>query len=103
MSPEHVPSRRDCRPIVPRQSSTILCVDEDMSSLVDLKTCLELDGREVLITTSLRRGLELLASQRVDGVVLDYCMPLIHTHWKGDHGSWPSWADLLPRTPGAMA
>jgi len=85
------------------QNSTILCIDEDLGSLVDLKTCLEFGGRKVLITTSPRRGLELLASQQVDGVILDYCMPLIHAPWTGDHAAWPSWAELLPPTAAGMA
>jgi CheY-like chemotaxis protein len=61
-----------------RQNSTILCIDDDWNSLESLETLLELNGYDVLIATSGRQGLELLASHRVDGVILDYRMPEMH-------------------------
>lgn len=57
-----------------RRHPTILCFLDDWNDLESLKTRLELSGSDVVITTSPRLGLELLASHRVDGVILDQRM-----------------------------
>lgn len=57
-----------------RRHTTILCFLDDWNDLESLKTRLELSGSDVVITTSPRLGLELLASHRVDGVILDQRM-----------------------------
>jgi response regulator RpfG family c-di-GMP phosphodiesterase len=54
-----------------RRKSTILSVDDDCDRLDDFRTLLELDGYDVLTAISGREGLELLAANWVDGVVVD--------------------------------
>jgi len=54
---------------------TILCIDDYETGLVVRKAFLEAKGYRVLAASSGRQGLELLASNPVDGVVVDYKMP----------------------------
>lgn len=54
---------------------TILCIDDYETGLTVRKAFLEAKGYRVLAASSGRQGLELLASNPVDGVVVDYKMP----------------------------
>lgn len=54
---------------------TILCVDDDLSSLSGREALLKMRGYNVVITTSGRQGLALFMSLPVDAVILDYEMP----------------------------
>jgi CheY-like chemotaxis protein len=56
---------------------TILCVDDLQDSLIIRKLMLELFGYRVLTTTSPVQALEVLESEKVDLVVLDYRYPRI--------------------------
>jgi CheY-like chemotaxis protein len=53
---------------------TILCVDSDVNALARREALLK-NGCHVLITTSARQSLELLASVPVDAVILDPDLP----------------------------
>ena len=53
----------------------LLCIDDDVSSTSIRKLVLESEGYSVFIANSGREGLELLTSQQVDAVILDYFMP----------------------------
>ena len=54
---------------------TILIVDDEKSVLSSLRRLLRKEGWRLLLTTSARKGLELLADNRVDLVVSDMRMP----------------------------
>ena len=54
---------------------TILIVDDEKGVLSSLRRLLRKEGWRLLLTTSARKGLELLASNRVDLVVSDMRMP----------------------------
>ncbi len=53
----------------------VLFVDDDPALLESLRVALRREMFEVLIATSARAGLEVLARNRVDVVVSDQCMP----------------------------
>lgn len=53
----------------------VLCVDDEVNGLIGREALLKQKGYDVLISTSPREALKLLASCRVDAVVLDYEMP----------------------------
>jgi CheY-like chemotaxis protein len=55
--------------------STILCIDDQPVGLGTRKLLLETKGYEVLIAPSGRDGFDLLASQDVAAVIVDYSMP----------------------------
>lgn len=57
------------------RKSAILCVDDEVNGLIGREALLKQKGYDVLISTSPREALKLLASCRVDAVVLDYEMP----------------------------
>jgi CheY-like chemotaxis protein len=62
----------------------ILCVDDEINGLIGREALLKQKGYDVLISTSPREALNLLASCRVDAVVLDYEMP----ETRGDVVAW---------------
>ena len=53
----------------------LLCIDDQESSLQIRKMFLEAQGHAVLTATTGRSGLELLAANSVDVLILDYRMP----------------------------
>lgn len=58
-----------------RQTKTLLCVDDNQSSLNICKIILEDFGYKVSTASSAREGLEIFASNVIDAVILDYQMP----------------------------
>jgi CheY-like chemotaxis protein len=58
-----------------RRQKTLLCVDDNQSSLKICKMILEDFGYKVLTCSSAREGLEVFASNAIDAVILDYQMP----------------------------
>ena len=58
-----------------RRQKTLLCVDDNQSSLKICKIILENVGYRVLTSSSAREGLEVFASHAIDAVILDYQMP----------------------------
>ena len=58
-----------------RRQKTLLCVDDNQSSLKICKLILEDSGYKVLTASSGREGLEVFASNAIDAVILDYQMP----------------------------
>jgi len=58
-----------------RRQKTLLCVDDNQSSLKICKIILENSGYKVLTASSGREGLEVFASNGIDAVILDYQMP----------------------------
>ena len=58
-----------------RRQKTLLCVDDNQSSLKICKMILEAFGYKVLTCSSAREGLEVFASNAIDAVILDYQMP----------------------------
>jgi DNA-binding response OmpR family regulator len=58
-----------------RQTKTLLCVDDNQSSLNICKIILEDFGYKVSTASSGREGLEVFASNVIDAVILDYQMP----------------------------
>jgi len=54
---------------------TILCIDDDEAGLNSRRRMLESSGYRVLYARSGREGLELLDSEDVDAILLDYWMP----------------------------
>ncbi len=58
-----------------RRQKTLLCVDDNQSSLNICKIILEDCGYKVLTASSGREGLEVFASNAIDAVILDYQMP----------------------------
>jgi len=58
-----------------RRQKTLLCVDDNLSSLNICKIILEDVGYRVLTSSSAREGLETFASHAIDAVILDYQMP----------------------------
>ena len=57
------------------RQKTLLCVDDNQSSLKIWKIILEDSGYKVLTASSGREGLEVFASNAIDAVILDYQMP----------------------------
>jgi len=58
-----------------RRQKTLLCVDDNQSSLNICKLILEDFGYKVSTASSAREGLEIFASKVIDAVILDYQMP----------------------------
>jgi len=58
-----------------RRQKTLLCVDDNRSSLKICKIILENSGYKVLTASSGREGLKVFASNAIDAVILDYQMP----------------------------
>ena len=58
-----------------RRQKTLLCVDDNQSSLDICKIILEDFGYKVSTASSAREGLEIFASNVIDAVILDYQMP----------------------------
>jgi CheY-like chemotaxis protein len=58
-----------------RRQKTILCVDDNQSSLNICKIILADFGYKVIAAGSGREGLEVFASNAIDAVILDYQMP----------------------------
>ncbi len=58
-----------------RRQKTLLCVDDNQSSLKMCKIILEDFGYKVITASSGREGLEVFASSAIDAVILDYQMP----------------------------
>ena len=58
-----------------RRQKTLLCVDDNQSSLKICKMVLEDFGYKILTCSSAREGLEVFASHAIDAVILDYQMP----------------------------
>jgi CheY-like chemotaxis protein len=58
-----------------RRQKTLLCVDDNQSSLNICKMILEDFGYKVLTASSGSEGLEVFASNAIDAVILDYQMP----------------------------
>src|SRR5437667_12365239 len=57
------------------RQKTLLCVNDNQSSLNSCKIILEDFGYKVLTASSAREGLEIFASHVIDAVILDYQMP----------------------------
>src|SRR6266851_4800792 len=58
-----------------RRQKTLLCVDDNQSSLNICKIILADFGYKVIAAGSGREGLEVFASNAIDAVILDYQMP----------------------------
>jgi CheY-like chemotaxis protein len=58
-----------------RRQKTLLCIDDNQSSLKVCKMILEDLGYRVLTSSSAREGLEVFAAHAIDAVILDYQMP----------------------------
>jgi len=58
-----------------RRQKTLLCVDDNQSSLKICKIILEDSGYKILTAGSGREGLEVFGSNAIDAVILDYQMP----------------------------
>ncbi len=58
-----------------RRRKTLLCVDDNQSSLKICKIILEDFGYKVITASSGREGHEVFASLAIDAVILDYQMP----------------------------
>lgn len=58
-----------------RRQKTLLCVDDNQSSLKIWKIILEDSGYKVLTASSGREGLQVFRSNTIDAVILDYQMP----------------------------
>jgi CheY-like chemotaxis protein len=58
-----------------RRQKTLLCVDDNQSSLNICKIILEAAGYRVLTSSSAREGLKVFVSHAIDAVILDYQMP----------------------------
>ena len=58
-----------------RRQKTLLCVDDNQSSLKICKIILEDSGYKVLTASGGREGLKVFASNAIDAVILDYEMP----------------------------
>ena len=58
-----------------RRKKTLLCIDDDQSSLNIWKIILEDSGYKVLTASSAREGLAVFASNVIDAVILDYQLP----------------------------
>ncbi len=58
-----------------RRQKTLLCVDDNQSSLKICKIILENIGYKVLTASNGREGLQVFASNAIDAVILDYQMP----------------------------
>jgi CheY-like chemotaxis protein len=56
----------------------VLCIDDDQTGLLIRKMMLESRGYQVLPANSGAEGLQVLASSRVDAVILDYLMPTMN-------------------------
>ena len=57
-----------------RRQKTLLCIDDNQSSLNICKMVLEDFGYKVLTASSGREGLKVFASNAIDAVILDYQM-----------------------------
>ena len=60
---------------MPGRRKTLLCIDDNQSSLNTCKIILEDSGYTVLPASSSHEGLEVFASNAIDAVILDYQMP----------------------------
>ncbi len=58
-----------------KRQKTLLCIDDNQSSLNICKIVLEDFGYKVSTASSAREGLEIFASHVIDAVILDYQMP----------------------------
>jgi CheY-like chemotaxis protein len=58
-----------------KRQKTLLCIDDNQSSLDICKVILEDVGYQVSTASSAREGLENFASHVIDAVILDYQMP----------------------------
>ena len=58
-----------------RRQKTLLCIDDNQSSLKICKIILEDFGYKVLTSSGAREGLEVLRRMPIDAVILDYQMP----------------------------
>jgi len=58
-----------------RRQKTLLCVDDNQSSLKICKIILEGFGYKVVTASNGREGLQVFASNAIDAVILDYQMP----------------------------
>jgi two-component system copper resistance phosphate regulon response regulator CusR len=57
------------------QRPTIVCIDDDLDTLIGYQSLLWNHGYNVLISTSGSQGLELVKSLPTDAVILDFQMP----------------------------
>jgi CheY-like chemotaxis protein len=53
----------------------VLCIDDEGPGLLVRSSILQLHGYTVLTARTGREGLDVFASQAVDAVLLDFCMP----------------------------
>ena len=58
-----------------KRQKTLLCIDDNQSSLNICKIVLEDVGYKVSTASSAREGLEIFASHVIDAVIVDYQMP----------------------------
>jgi CheY-like chemotaxis protein len=56
-------------------NETILCVDDEETSLLLRKPVLEQAGYEVMVAASALQALEVLSSRKIDLLLTDYLMP----------------------------
>lgn len=56
-------------------AADILAVDDDLSTLRDMKSFLEMEGHKVVTTTDAEKALALMETLHFDGVISDYLMP----------------------------
>lgn len=75
----------------------ILCVDDEWNGLEGRRTLLEQRGYEVLVATSGEEALQLVASHRMDLVLLDYHMPKMNGDVLAQHIK-----DIQPDVPLAL-
>jgi CheY-like chemotaxis protein len=55
--------------------STIVCIDDNLDTLIGYQSLLWNHGYNVLISTSGSQGVELVKSLPIDGVIVDFQMP----------------------------
>ncbi|HXM94373.1 MAG TPA: response regulator [Candidatus Dormibacteraeota bacterium] len=84
-------------PTAETKTSLVICIDDDQANLVVRKLLLESAGFSALTAASGPEGLDIIRSQAVDAVVLDYSMPemdggIVATHIK----------EMKPDTPIVM-
>ena len=57
------------------QPQTIVCIDDDLDTLIGYQSLLWNHGYNVLISTNGSQGVELVKSLPIDAVILDFQMP----------------------------
>ena len=83
-------SRRQCSDdaLVSISPPTILIVDDDLAVAKLLKDALSIWGFKVVLASNGQEGLQVLASQNVDGILLDIHMPVMDGRTMLDEMRW---------------